>query len=671
MSNSYNYLPQPPRAWSRVQSSCTYINPADNYSSVFIPLTGQTVTPAQAELEQKMQYKGNILQYRANASNEPFKKKYSQICRGLGPNRKKSYATQTGTYTNPNITGLTRINYNNLPFPNQIVGAPNNISGPYQYGLPNPFDCSSNSIQDGGSLICGSFSNPCTGEIIKSPGKPQLCFSTSCSDVPGQAMFICWNPKMPVYFPRVNKINNNSGNKWPQGYKGFVSAITPPAPVLSIDSSSNSVICTSVDLSWTINSSVCVPISSYNIYQDGALINTVPYPLTSTTVYNLSNKTYEFYVTSISYTVESSPSNTISVTITKSSFLAPVLSIVSQTNTTITLSWTFTNNVCIPISSFNIYQNGSIVSNVLYPLTTTTINNLGYQNYSFYVTAVSNTTQSPSSNLVYFTPGPLYSATNYYTTFNSPSYSGVVFQYSTSSQSITFNYSVNDVKLLLVGGGGGGGQYNSSHQVYGGGGGGGGIYYTNNFLTSIGTYSITVGNGGNTTSGTTSGNSSVSFGGSTILSVTGGGGGGGSYTSGTSNGGLAGGAGGGGGGNYYTGGIGGAGYGCDTLNAAGSSGLTSINIPTNPLTQLYLSGGGGGSNSLAPDTGNGGTAGLGIGGTYGGNSNANGTSGINTFSNGGGFGGGGGGTPGFGDPTITPGTGGSGVVIFWWANLSP
>jgi hypothetical protein len=46
-----NYLPNPPRAWSRVQNPCTYILPNDSYTSAYIPLTNQTVSLAQAEYE--------------------------------------------------------------------------------------------------------------------------------------------------------------------------------------------------------------------------------------------------------------------------------------------------------------------------------------------------------------------------------------------------------------------------------------------------------------------------------------------------------------------------------------------------------------------------------------------------------------------------------------------
>ena len=313
MSNSYNYNPAPPRVWSRVQNQCTYIIPNSSYNSAYIPLTNQTVSLAQANYEEKIFYKGNILQYKGNSSRLTKKQKYTQLAKGFGPNRTKIFATQTQTYTNPNTTGLLRANYTTYPYLNQIVGAPNNISGPFQYNAPNPFDCSSNSIQDGGTLVCGTYANPCTGEIIKTGSTSSIiCNSASASDVPGTSI-LCWNNNIQTWFPRQRYFMNNSTDKWPQGYKGFKSAVTPEAPVLTLVSYTP----TSVALSWTdISNNNCIPISSYNIYQNGILIETQPYTITSTTINNLSSgTTYNFYITSVSTNIQSEQSNQINITI--------------------------------------------------------------------------------------------------------------------------------------------------------------------------------------------------------------------------------------------------------------------------------------------------------------------------------------------------------------------
>jgi hypothetical protein len=147
-----------------------------------------------------------------------------------GPNRTKVFATQTQTYSNPNTTGLLRVGYVSYPSSNNIPGAPNNTSGPFAYGIPNPFDCSNNDIIDGGALICGTYANPCTNEIVQTTStSATICNPASASDVPGSEI-LCWNNNVQTWFPRQRYIMNNSTDKWPYNYKGFVSAIKPGKP---------------------------------------------------------------------------------------------------------------------------------------------------------------------------------------------------------------------------------------------------------------------------------------------------------------------------------------------------------------------------------------------------------------------------------------------------------
>jgi hypothetical protein len=269
-----NYLPIPPRAWSRVQNPCTYIYPNDNYDSVYIPLTNQTVSLAQANYEDKLQYKGNILQYKGNSSRLNKSQKYSQLAKCLGPSRTKVFATQSQIYTNPNTTGLLRVNYATFPYPNEIVGAPNNISGPFQYDVRNPNGCASTSIQDGGNLVCGTYANPCTGAIIKTGvSSATVCNPSYCSDVPGRPIELCWNYKAQTWFPKQRYFMNNSTNKWPQGYKAFVSAVKPKPPTNLIITVSSET----TNLTWDPPSSSksCYPVS-YNIYVNNILVgNTI------------------------------------------------------------------------------------------------------------------------------------------------------------------------------------------------------------------------------------------------------------------------------------------------------------------------------------------------------------------------------------------------------------
>ena len=225
--SSINYNPKPTRVWSRVQNQCTYYNENNfqNTKNVFVPVLNKTVTIEEAIYYDKLMKKGNILQYKNNSSNITKIQKYSKIANGRWTNRNKSYATQTQTYTNPNTLSLKRVNYLEYPFPNTLVGKPNNISGPYQYNVPDPFGCQTNILKDGGTLLCNSYVNPCTNVVVEETKGNQNCNLTSDSDVPGTIKPLCWNPRLNTYYPRTRYIMPTSGTKWPEGYKEFVSAV--------------------------------------------------------------------------------------------------------------------------------------------------------------------------------------------------------------------------------------------------------------------------------------------------------------------------------------------------------------------------------------------------------------------------------------------------------------
>ena len=410
------YTPNPPRVWSRVQNQCNYTK--DNtYTSVFIPLTNKTVPLTIANYQERQLYKGNILQYKKNSSNLTKNQKFAQISKGCWANRTKTFATQSQTYSNPNTTGLQRVNYTTFPYPNNIVGAPNNVSGPFQYNVPNPDDCSSNSVQSGGSLICNKYANPCTGEIIKQT-QTITCYPTSCSDVPGQIQDLCWDNRLQTYYPRQRYFMSNSGSKWPEGYKGFVSAIAPAAPVVVVTNMNSC----SVTLSWTdsSNNNACTPISTYKIYVllSNVLIKvlTVSYMVTTTTIYGLNyNTTYSFYVAAFSTAVSSNPSNTVTaLTSTQPSLVAPTnLNVVgTATGWSVSLTWNDSgnNDICIPVTSYNIYiynSGGSYIrsQSVPAPNTNAIVTGLNYgTSYLFTVDAESDAestpVNSPESNSV-------------------------------------------------------------------------------------------------------------------------------------------------------------------------------------------------------------------------------------------------------------------------------
>ena len=215
-----SYNPKPTRVWSRVQHPCTFTLDS-SYNSVFSTLTGKTTSPFEADYYNKLLYKGNILQYKKNTSNLTKSQRYSQICKGMWTNRTKSYATQTQTYTNPNTSNLKQVNFTNVPVNGNITYIP----GPFNFNIPAPNGCPSNTIKEGGGLLCNTVVNPCTDEVIETTTVLE-CYPTSCSDVPGPIIDLCWNSNLDTWYPRQNLTMNNSTDKWPEGYKGLVSAVT-------------------------------------------------------------------------------------------------------------------------------------------------------------------------------------------------------------------------------------------------------------------------------------------------------------------------------------------------------------------------------------------------------------------------------------------------------------
>lgn len=197
LTSSYN--PNPTRVWSRTQHSCSYA-----------PIFSQSdVNLAQIQNEQQMRLKGNILQYKKNSSCFTKNQRFSKIAKGTWASRGKTYATQTDTYSNPNTLSLLRVNYTTLD----------------ASSIFNPFNCDNiNGIKDGGSLVCNTKVNPCSGEIIQITRPQTICHLNSDSDVPGPKTLLCWKNGTQTWYPRQITVMSNSGNKWPIGYKGLLKA---------------------------------------------------------------------------------------------------------------------------------------------------------------------------------------------------------------------------------------------------------------------------------------------------------------------------------------------------------------------------------------------------------------------------------------------------------------
>ena len=622
-----SYNPNPTRAWSRVQSQCTFINNDTSDNNIFIPLLNKTLTSSEALYYDKLQYKGNILQYKANSIGLTKRQKYAQLAKGLGPSRTKVFATQTQTYTNPNTSSLLRVNTVSYTFPNSVPGQPNNPAGPFQYNVPNPNSCPTTVVVDGGNLINGVYANPCTNAVIKDTNVNQQCFPTYCSDVPGKPELLCWNPKQQTFFPRQRVNMNNSADKWPEGYKGFVSAIKPNPPylMLNIDEECN------VNLSWKSIYNNCIPITSYNIYENGILIENVPNTTNNVNI-NVTCLDYNFYVTALSGILESVPSNYVygSGEVT--------YNISNLTNTTVT---TYNNNgyYGIVFDVSNNFLSGSATINFC-------------KNFSASILVVGGGGGGACGDLN--PPSP---------TVGAKAGGG-----GGGGGGITYiqNYSISGNSNIPINIGYGGKGRSPGNGGYGNESGGSGA---NSTFLSI----ISYGGGGGLGDGTTTGRGGGVGGNSSegLLYGYGGGGGGGAYSFNPSA-------------NVTIGGTGGSGYlgvnpgitGATALGGfggnGGSSSLANIILPFTTIPTLLKLGGGGGGGGSGNNSGGGGGAGNGLGGSGGLNTsgNANGTNALFGLSNGA-YGGGGGGGGVKSDSTNIGGNGGNGTVIIWWKKCVP
>lgn len=283
------YLPRPPRVWSRVQNQCTFFNETD-------------VTTPYRDV---MIAKGNVLQYKKNSSNLTQKQKYTQICKGLWSNRTKSYATQTQTYTNPNTKCLLRVNYDTVAVPAGTT--PTYIPGPIHFNIPTPNGCPlGETVKDGGSLLCNTVANPCTDEIIEIT-RTLKCYPTTCSDVPGRVQDLCWDPRLAPWYPRQRYIMPTSGTGWPEGYKGFVSALAPTPPVVTLETPN----LTEITLSWTAVDNPCIPISQFNVFINNRFNTSVSSTTRTVTIQLIETTSVFVYITSVSNTTSSNPSNVV------------------------------------------------------------------------------------------------------------------------------------------------------------------------------------------------------------------------------------------------------------------------------------------------------------------------------------------------------------------------
>jgi hypothetical protein len=356
-NNSNCYLPRPPRAWSRVQNECSVVTSITQNPDelVRVPYSKQFVPAVALKESLDMLNKGNILQYKANSSNLTKNMKYSQIAKGLWTNRNTTWATQsTRGYTNPNTTSLKRIAKVNIAFdpitrlplgptlfpvtcpkfetnnypvlPSTGGGGGDNIVIPPINPTPSndnfipivPPDVIPDPIviQDEGVLICSIQENICTGETINHLSQ-KLCNPTSDSDVPGRIQDLCWNDGTPTWYPRQRYTMSNSNNKWPYttGPEDTTSnsAVKPYPPVITSITSNCSF--NTITITWE-QDETCLPVSSFLIYENDALIDIVNGTKRSTDLTIENDTEYTYFIiskTSGSNNLISDPSNSKTV----------------------------------------------------------------------------------------------------------------------------------------------------------------------------------------------------------------------------------------------------------------------------------------------------------------------------------------------------------------------
>jgi len=255
------YLPNPTREWSRVQNSCSLIID-DPPKTVIIPLLNITVPYSSVSYYADLVKKGNVLQYKNNSSNLTKQQRYSLIAKGMWTNRNTTWATQTDSYSNPNILSLKRTGTINittdgletvLPITCPVIpvinnpGLPSLVSGTGKNpilpppppppkkkpsipngGIPSvPGDSipGPTVIKDLGNLICNTTENECTGATTTKLANKYFNPTTD-SDVPGKIQELYWNPRIQTWFPKQRLNMSNSTNKWPVNSK-FIFPIYP------------------------------------------------------------------------------------------------------------------------------------------------------------------------------------------------------------------------------------------------------------------------------------------------------------------------------------------------------------------------------------------------------------------------------------------------------------
>ena len=145
----------------------------DNGEGVWYSECSEQIIPCSTDFDLlNERRKAEILKYKANSSNMTKKQQYANAASNRWlTGRKRSWATQTDTYTNPNTSALQRV---------------------------------------GNVLVCNNNNVRCT--------------LTSGADVPGKIQPLCYDPTVPLYNYKVTRTYNGGGGKY--GLYGRVQVVS-------------------------------------------------------------------------------------------------------------------------------------------------------------------------------------------------------------------------------------------------------------------------------------------------------------------------------------------------------------------------------------------------------------------------------------------------------------
>jgi hypothetical protein len=256
-------------------------------------------------------------------------------------------------------------------------------------------------------------------------------------------------------------------------------------------------------LTWT-QDETCLPVSRFDIYQDGVFVKSVAGTVFTTEVdiNNANNSTYNFFIIAgTSGNVVSNPSNSVSISI--SIVVYPPTNLINGTPkltsiTSITeglasvqISWSPSLlNLC-GITGYNIYQNNILVATVPPSVTSYTTTLPTNAIYNFNVTSVLGEIESVFSSTLNVNLPEIY------TTTGSPADTflagSITLKYSVAG-AFDFNYELS-MEYTLVGGGSGGGYW---YDIVGTAAGGGGQVLNTNGSRNVSAnnWAIVVGTGG-------------------------------------------------------------------------------------------------------------------------------------------------------------------------------